>query len=98
MPYFPLTFVFLRFDAFMLSMRDKSTDAIKEQGIFYQAGLTRTKEPVFYCVVKSNLHAPEVDMDLLLLHILKTLQPFWVKPYASLGSLNSKFRDYSHSI
>lgn len=71
----------------MQSMRDKSTDSIKEHGFFYQAGLTRTKEPVFYFIVKSNLHAPEIDMDLLLLHVLRTLQPFWSKPYAPPASL-----------
>lgn len=67
----------------MSSMRDKSTDSIKEQAIFYQAGFTRNKDPVLYFIIKANLHPPEVDMDLLLLHILRTLQPIWAKPYGS---------------
>jgi hypothetical protein len=62
------------YEEFMRQNEDKNTDSIKQKKIFYVQGTTREKYPVLYFIARR--FESSIDMDLLLLHILRVRQHF----------------------
>ncbi|KAJ1939524.1 Ras GTPase activating protein ira2, partial [Linderina macrospora] len=58
----------------------RPTDAIAKKAIIYIGGVSREKRPVIYIIVR-RLQMQYLDMDLVLLHIMRTLEPFANKSY-----------------
>lgn len=57
------------YDEFMRANADKNTDSIKQKKIVFFHGLSKEKLPVLYFIAKRI--DSTIDMDLLLLHILR---------------------------
>eukprot|EP01113_Clastostelium_recurvatum_P009144 TRINITY_DN1436_c0_g1_i2.p1 TRINITY_DN1436_c0_g1~~TRINITY_DN1436_c0_g1_i2.p1 ORF type:complete len:2696 (+),score=879.69 TRINITY_DN1436_c0_g1_i2:238-8325(+) len=60
------------YEEFMQAHGSKNTDAIKQKKIYYKHGVNKDKHPVYYYVARR--FEKNIDMELLLLHILKTTQ------------------------
>ncbi|XP_016516898.1 neurofibromin isoform X3 [Poecilia formosa] len=54
--------------------------ALKTLNIFYQAGTSKTGNPVFYYVAR-RFKTGQINGDLLIYHVLLTLKPYYAKPY-----------------
>ncbi len=54
--------------------------SIKSLNIFYQAGTSRTGNPVFYYIAR-RYKVGETNGDLLIYHVILTLKPFCHKPF-----------------
>lgn len=67
------------YDDFMRQNADKNTDSIKQKKIVFIQGVSKEKYPVVYFIAKRV--DSSIDMDLLLLHILRTLQEVHSKPF-----------------
>eukprot|EP01119_Soliformovum_irregulare_P019017 TRINITY_DN5943_c0_g1_i1.p1 TRINITY_DN5943_c0_g1~~TRINITY_DN5943_c0_g1_i1.p1 ORF type:complete len:2529 (-),score=855.67 TRINITY_DN5943_c0_g1_i1:42-7628(-) len=70
------------FENFMKTKGNLNTDKIKEKNLFYKHGVSKDKHPVFYLIArKFNPSDPDMEIDNVLLHILKTCHQFWSKPF-----------------
>ncbi|XP_069040602.1 neurofibromin isoform X9 [Lepisosteus oculatus] len=54
--------------------------ALKTLNIFYQAGTSKTGNPVFYYITR-RFKTGQINGDLLIYHVLLTLKPYYAKPY-----------------
>uniref|UniRef100_A0A4W3IT75 Neurofibromin n=1 Tax=Callorhinchus milii TaxID=7868 RepID=A0A4W3IT75_CALMI len=54
--------------------------ALKTLNIFYQAGTSKTGNPVFYYIAR-RFKTGQINGDLLIYHVLLTLKPYYAKPY-----------------
>ncbi|XP_029025964.1 neurofibromin isoform X3 [Betta splendens] len=54
--------------------------ALKTLNIFYQAGTSKSGNPVFYYVAR-RFKTGQINGDLLIYHVLLTLKPYYAKPY-----------------
>ncbi|CAM9122266.1 unnamed protein product, partial [Lampetra fluviatilis] len=54
--------------------------ALKTLNIFYQAGVSKAGNPVFYYIAR-RFKAGQINGDLLIYHVLLTLKPFYGKAY-----------------
>eukprot|EP01102_Stenamoeba_stenopodia_P013588 TRINITY_DN4434_c0_g1_i2.p1 TRINITY_DN4434_c0_g1~~TRINITY_DN4434_c0_g1_i2.p1 ORF type:complete len:1185 (-),score=326.97 TRINITY_DN4434_c0_g1_i2:1010-4282(-) len=68
-----------QFEKFMKNLAHRNTDSIKEKNIFYQQGFTKEKYPVFYYIARN--FKQDVDPELIIYYVLKTMQPFFNKPF-----------------
>uniref|UniRef100_H3BYU9 Neurofibromin n=1 Tax=Tetraodon nigroviridis TaxID=99883 RepID=H3BYU9_TETNG len=60
--------------------------ALKTLNIFYQAGTSKTGNPVFYYVAR-RYKTGQINGDLLIYHVLLTLKPYYAKPYEIVADL-----------
>ncbi|KAJ1918867.1 Ras GTPase activating protein ira2 [Mycoemilia scoparia] len=58
----------------------KSTEAIVKKKIFYVGGPSRDKRPILYIIAR-RLQAQAIDMDMVMLHLLRLLEPFTRTPF-----------------
>ncbi|KAJ2518205.1 Ras GTPase activating protein ira2 [Coemansia sp. RSA 1939] len=58
----------------------RSTDAIAKKAIFYIGGLSREKRPVIYIIAR-RLQVQYLDMESVMLHVLRTLEPIATKGF-----------------
>ncbi|XP_028855597.1 neurofibromin isoform X3 [Denticeps clupeoides] len=54
--------------------------ALKTLNIFYQAGTSKSGNPVFYYIAR-RFKTGQINGDLLIYHVLLTLKPYYAKPY-----------------
>ncbi|KAJ1821439.1 Ras GTPase activating protein ira2 [Coemansia sp. RSA 2598] len=54
---------------------NRNTDAIAKKAIVYIGGVSREKRPVIY-VIARRMQMQYLDMDIVMLHILRLLEPF----------------------
>jgi hypothetical protein len=59
------------YDDFMRQNSDKNTDTIKQKKILFLQGVSKEKLPVLYFIARRM--DTTIDMDLLLLHILRVI-------------------------
>ncbi|XP_034759071.2 neurofibromin isoform X8 [Acipenser ruthenus] len=72
-----------KFEEFMTRHQVHEKDefkALKTLNIFYQAGTSRSGNPVFYYVAR-RFKTGQINGDLLIYHVLLTLKPYYAKPY-----------------
>jgi len=70
------------YEEYMKSHAHLNTEKIQKKNIFYRQGQSRDKHPVFYLVARRfNNKDPEIDVDLLLTHILRTIESHYKKPF-----------------
>ncbi|KAJ1960437.1 Ras GTPase activating protein ira2 [Dipsacomyces acuminosporus] len=67
-------YVILRRDA------GRSTDAIAKKAIIYMGGVSREKRPVLYVIVR-RMQMQYLDMDAVMLHVLRLLEPLANKSF-----------------
>ncbi|XP_077995279.1 neurofibromin-like isoform X2 [Glandiceps talaboti] len=53
---------------------------IQQLNIFYQAGTSRSGNPVFYYIAR-RYKCGQINGDLLMYHVLLTLKPYYTKPF-----------------
>ncbi|KAI8384889.1 uncharacterized protein BYT42DRAFT_563965 [Radiomyces spectabilis] len=80
---------------FMRRHTHRSTKEIVVQKIFYDSGLSRAGRPVFY-VIARRIVASSMDFDLLIFHILKTLEAVANRQFEILFDMSQY--DYEHEI
>ncbi|KAK1157570.1 neurofibromin isoform X3 [Acipenser oxyrinchus oxyrinchus] len=72
-----------KFEEFMTRHQVHEKDefkALKTLNIFYQAGTSKSGNPVFYYVAR-RFKTGQINGDLLIYHVLLTLKPYYAKPY-----------------
>ncbi|CAH1760475.1 9376_t:CDS:10 [Entrophospora sp. SA101] len=74
------------FSEFMRRNANRNIDSIVSKEIFYKGGISKEKRPIFYLILR-RLEPDCIDMDLLMYHILHTIEPFMIKPYEILIDL-----------
>lgn len=67
------------FEEFMKRMASKDTSALEDKGLFYEGGVSIAGRPVLYYIARR--FDEEDDPDLVLMHVLKTMQRIFHKPY-----------------
>ncbi|CAG8470540.1 8562_t:CDS:10 [Ambispora gerdemannii] len=68
------------FTDFMRRNSNRNLDYIKSKGLFYGGGLSKEKRPVFYFIAR-RLSSESTDMDLLMYHVLHTMEASIGKPF-----------------
>ncbi|KAJ1799798.1 Ras GTPase activating protein ira2 [Coemansia sp. RSA 2399] len=58
----------------------RSTETIAKKAIFYIGGLSREKRPVIYIIAR-RLQVQYLDMESVMLHVLRTLEPIATKGF-----------------
>ncbi|RCH99371.1 Ras GTPase activating protein ira2, partial [Rhizopus stolonifer] len=58
---------------FMRRNTHRSVDSIVSKSIFYEGGVSKLNRPVFYYIAR-NVNADSIDFELLVYHILQTLE------------------------
>ncbi|XP_041097259.1 neurofibromin isoform X2 [Polyodon spathula] len=72
-----------KFEEFMTRHQVHEKDefkALKTLNIFYQAGTSKSGNPVFYYIAR-RFKTGQINGDLLIYHVLLTLKPYYAKPY-----------------
>lgn len=81
------------FEQFMQKMTHRTdgvTKNVEDKNIFFQQGFTATQEPVFYYIARNYTgpdSADHIDYELLTYHCLKTVQPYFDKPWVLVVDL-----------
>ncbi|KAG9291425.1 hypothetical protein G9A89_021843 [Geosiphon pyriformis] len=68
------------FSEFMRRYSNRNLESISSKGLFYGGGVSKEKRPVFYFIAH-RLSAESTDMELLMYHILHTIESSMGKPY-----------------
>ncbi|CAG8450213.1 2329_t:CDS:10 [Ambispora leptoticha] len=68
------------FTDFMRRNSHRNLDYIKSKGLFYSYGFSKEKRPVFYYIAR-RLSSESTDMDLLMYHVLHTIESSIGKPF-----------------
>ncbi|ORY04201.1 hypothetical protein K493DRAFT_311429 [Basidiobolus meristosporus CBS 931.73] len=71
------------FREFMQRNGYRNTEPIKSKRLFYEGGLSKERRPVLYLILRRVI-ADAIDMELLILHILQTMESVMGKPYELL--------------
>ncbi|CAG8773738.1 25140_t:CDS:2, partial [Racocetra persica] len=71
---------------FMKKNANKSTESIINKNIFYEGGLSLQRRPVFYYIAR-RLDAEATDIDLLMYHVLHTIESHMIRPFDVLIDL-----------
>jgi hypothetical protein len=58
---------------FMRRNSHRNVDSIVSRNIFYEGGVSKAGRPVFYLILR-NINADNIDFELLIYHILQTLE------------------------
>ncbi|CAI2172941.1 5991_t:CDS:10 [Funneliformis geosporum] len=74
------------FKEFMIRHKNRSIESIVSKGVFYDGGISKEKRRVFFLILR-RLDAEATDMELLMYHVLKTIEPAMGKPYELLVDL-----------
>ncbi|GBC02045.1 hypothetical protein RclHR1_04420015, partial [Rhizophagus clarus] len=65
---------------FMKRNKERNLDPILEKNIFYESGISKERRPVFYYIAR-EFEAESTDIELLMYHILNTLERRMRKPF-----------------
>ncbi|KAG9288022.1 hypothetical protein G9A89_017617 [Geosiphon pyriformis] len=68
------------FSNFMRRYSNQNLESISSKGLFYAGGVSKEKRPVFYFIAH-RLSAESTDMELLMYHILHTIESSKGTPY-----------------
>ncbi|RIA90709.1 hypothetical protein C1645_875920 [Glomus cerebriforme] len=71
------------FKEFMIRNKIRNIESIVSKGVFYDGGFSKERRRVFYLILR-RLDAEATDMDLLMYHVLNTIEPFMGQPYELL--------------
>ncbi|CAG8574310.1 8733_t:CDS:10, partial [Diversispora eburnea] len=74
------------FIEFMRRNSTRNAEFITSKGVFYESGVSKEKRPVFYAILR-RLEADSTDMELLMYHVLHTIEPYMGKPFELLVDL-----------
>lgn len=58
---------------FMRRNSHRSVEVIVSKNIFYEGGISKAGRPVFYLIMR-HIHADNIDFELLIYHVLQTLE------------------------
>ncbi|EXX73089.1 Ira2p [Rhizophagus irregularis DAOM 197198w] len=71
------------FKEFMTRNKFRNLESIVSKGVFYEGGFSKERRRVFYLILR-RLDAEATDMELLMYHVLNTIEPYMGQPYELL--------------